>query len=147
MSCTRYEFAKGGDLGVFAPDIPVIYLWADEVERLRMLLARPTPPEPLEVNLSAGGGMDVTLQLHPDGSARLSLCPEFPNPVVVRLDARHANDLRATLGILKPRESETFEAMAYAIAESYGSADDRARTIKDRADAAYQPAQGEGLRR
>lgn len=129
MSCTRFELVARGNLAILREGHTLIYLWPDEVDQLKPLLARPTPASNISRSLSDDYALPAEVILSADGYVALRFEIEVLGFEGVDLDLKHANDLRAALGLFQPREGETVEAMAYAIGESYGPADDRAARI------------------
>ncbi|HEY5985046.1 MAG TPA: hypothetical protein VIV12_01500 [Streptosporangiaceae bacterium] len=142
MSCTHFQLGARGSLAIMRKGHTLIFLWPDEVARLKPLLAQPTPAKNTFRSLSAGKALPAEVLLAADGCVLLRFAFEVQGFEGVELDVKHANDLRAVLGILTPREGETFEAMAWSIGESYGHPAARAASVASSAMAARMLASG-----
>ncbi len=146
MTCTRFELGARGSLAIMREGHTLIYLWPDEIDRLKTLLARPTPAHVVNQSLSDGASLPAAVHLLNDGSVMLAFAFEVRGFEGVTLDAKHANQLRYALGVFAPREGEPIDALAQSALESWGPAEDRLALLGDRIGAAWQPARGEGTR-
>lgn len=128
-----FTLSEQGGLGMQSGTHLSLYLWPDEVAKLRRLLGRPTPATNRIELLSRSAGVQVRAWL--SNTDQLRFMVDGTDDVAGRFTLEQAGtmELRRVLGLLEPRDPEPDLVVWYASSETWGPRGERADEIAARA--------------